>query len=157
MSRSELDRLDRRILAMVQENNLVPHRQIAEAVGLSTPAVTRRLKRLRADGLIREDVSVLDAGKLDRPLTIIATVVVESERPEELDAMREAFSRCPQIQHCHYVTGEADFILIFNVSDMAEYEDLTRRLFFRSGNVKRFTTFVSMDTIKANSKLMVVP
>lgn len=155
MSSSELDRLDRRILAMVQENNLVPHRHIAETVGLSTPAVTRRLKRLRADGVIREDVSVLDAGKLERALTIIATVVVESEQLEELDAMREAFRRCPQIQHCHYVAGEADFVLIFSVSDMAEYEDLTRRLFFRSGNVKRFTTLVSMDTIKANSKLVI--
>jgi Lrp/AsnC family transcriptional regulator, leucine-responsive regulatory protein len=155
MADSRIDGLDRRILAVVQENNLVPHRQIADAVGLSTPAVTRRLKRLRADGLIREDVSVLDSGKLERPLTIIATVVVESEKLEELDAMRDAFSRCPQIQHCHYVTGEADFIVIFNVSNMAEYEDLTRKLFFGSGNVKRFTTFVSMDAIKSTSKLVI--
>lgn len=155
MSHPKIDRLDRRILAMIQENNLLPHRQIADSVGLSTPAVTRRLKRLRADGVIREDVSVLDTEKLERPLTIIVTVVVESEQVEGLDAMREAFSRCPQIQHCHYVTGEADFILIFNVADMAEYEELTRKLFFKSGNVKRFTTFVSMDTIKANSKLVI--
>ncbi len=155
MADSDIDRLDRRVLAMVQENNQVSHRQIAASVGLSTPAVTRRLKRLRSNGLIREDVSVLDPGKLQRPLTIIVTVVVESEKLEELDAMRDAFSRCPQIQHCHYVTGEADFILIFNVSDMAEYEDLTRKLFFRSGNVKHFTTFVSMDAIKSSSKLMV--
>ncbi|MGA8262345.1 MAG: Lrp/AsnC family transcriptional regulator [Arenicellales bacterium] len=155
MSHSGIDRLDRRILAMVQENNLVSHREIADSVGLSTPAVTRRLKRLRADGVIRKDVSVLDSGKLDRPLTLIVAVLVESEQLEELDAMREAFSRCPQIQHCHYVTGEADFILIFNVADMAEYEELTRKLFFRSGNVKRFTTFVSMETIKADSKLVI--
>lgn len=155
MTNSRVDRLDRRILALVQENNLLSHRQIAESVGLSTPAVTRRLKRLRADGVIREDVSVLDAAKLDRPLTIIATVVAESEQLDKLDTMRDAFNNCPQIQHCHYVTGEADFILIFNVADMAEYEDLTRRLFFRSGNVKRFTTYVSMDTVKANNRLVV--
>lgn len=150
----QIDRLDRRILAMVQENNLTPHRQIADSVGLSTPAVTRRLKRLRAQGVIRADVSLLDAVLLKRPLTIIVKVVAESEQLEELDAMREAFAGCAPIQHCYYVTGDADFILIFNVADMAEYEDLTRKLFLKPGNVKRFTTFVSMDTIKDDSKVL---
>ena len=90
----QIDRLDRRILARVQDNNLTPHRQIADSVGLSTPAVTRRLKRLRAQGVIRADVSLLDASLLKRPLTIIVKVVAESEQLEELDAMREAFAGC---------------------------------------------------------------
>ena len=151
----ELDRKDRKILAILQRNNLTPHREIADEVALSTPAVTRRLKRLRDSGIVRQDVSILDAGLLGRPLTIIAEVMADSEKLEELDAMRELFSQCPQVQHCYYVTGEADFILIFNVADMAEYEGLTRRLFFESDNVKKFTTFVSMETIKAGQEILI--
>ncbi len=50
--------------------------------------------------------------------------------------------------------GKADFILIFNVSDMSEYQRLTRTLFFESGHTKRFTTSVVMDTIKTNSHVL---
>ena len=150
---TEVDRTDRRILDIVQRNNLLPHREIAAQVGLSTPAVTRRLQRLRRCGLIREDVSVLDAAALGRPLTVIAEVSLGSERLADIDALRESFRGCPQVQHCYYVTGDADFILILNVADMAEYEELTRRLFFGSGNVKRFTTAVSMDTVKAHGRV----
>ena len=149
-----LDRIDRRILSVVQANNLTPHREIADKVGLSTPAVTRRLQRLRKSGLIQQDVSVLDAAALGRPLTIIAQVSLRSEQLADIDALRESFRRCPQVQHCYYVTGEADFILVLNVSDMAEYEELTRTLFFGSGNVKRFSTSVAMETVKAHSQVM---
>ena len=150
----EIDRTDRRILSIVQRHNLTPHREIADIVGLSTPAVTRRLQRLRKNGLIHSDVSVLDAAALGRPLTIIAEVSLRSEQLEDIDALRESFRDCPQVQHCYYVTGDADFILILNVKDMAEYEELTRSLFFGSGNVKRFSTSVAMETVKAHSQVL---
>ena len=150
-----IDRKDRTILGIVQRDNMTPHRQIAEAVGLSTPAVTRRLGRLREQGYIRADVSILDQRLLERPLTIVAQVIADSEQLKALDAMRESFLRCPQVQHCYYVTGDADFVLIFNVADMAEYEALTRRLFIASGNVKRFTTFVAMETIKSGQEIAI--
>jgi len=69
--------------------------------------------------------------------------------------MRDVFDQCDQIQHCYYVTGKADFILIFNVSDMSEYEKLTRLLFLECKNVRRFTTFVSMESIKASDRVIV--
>ena len=155
MSEVELDRIDQRILAVVQENNLTPHREIADKVGLSAPAVTRRLQRLRKSGIIEGDVSLLNAKALGRSLTIIVQVVAHSERIDDLDKMRKAFLECPQIQQCYYVTGEADFILIFSVKDMAEYETLTRAQFFESGNVKKFTTFVSMENVKAKTQIVI--
>ncbi len=151
----ELDRLDRKILTIVQQNNLTPHREIAEAIGLSAPAVTRRLKRLRKSGVIKYDTSTLSKTALGKPLTIIAQVQAKNEQIENLDRMRTTFLECPQIQHCYYVTGGADFILIINVSDMSEYEQLTRKMFFEPSNVKRFTTFVSLETIKAGNTVVV--
>ena len=155
MTEVELDRIDQRILALVQENNLTPHREIADRVGLSAPAVTRRLQRLRKTRIIEGDVSLLNAQALGRSLTIIVQVVAHSERIDDLDKMRKAFLECPQIQHCYYVTGEADFILIFSVRDMEEYETLTRAQFFESGNVKKFTTFVSMQNVKVKTQIVI--
>ncbi len=151
----ELDRIDRKILSIMQTANLTPHREIADAVGLSAPAVTRRLQRLRSNGVIQGDVSVLNKSALGRSLVLIVQVVALSEQTSELDAMRDTFSNCRQIQHCYYVTGAADFILIFNASDMAEFEKLTRQLFLENKNVQRFTTFVAMETVKASTKIIV--
>ena len=150
----ELDRIDRRILDIVQGNNLTPHREIADKIGLSAPAVTRRLKRLRGNGVIRGDVSLVDDHALGRPLTLIVEVVANSEQAAELDGMRRSFQECEQVQQCYYVTGEPDFVLIFNVSDMGEYELLTRSLFLDCDNVKRFTTLVSMETVKASQRVI---
>lgn len=152
-----LDRLDRRILNLVQENNLLSHRVIADNVGLSTPAVTRRLQRLRKIGVIRKDVSLLDAPSLGRPLAVIAEVLLHSERIQDIDSLRKVFLDCPQVQHCYYVTGEADFVLVFSLRDMTEYEQLTRQLFFDSDNVRRFRTLVAMETIKATSDVVITP
>jgi Lrp/AsnC family transcriptional regulator, leucine-responsive regulatory protein len=57
------------------------------------------------------------------------------------------------VQQCYYVTGEMDFILIVNVKDMAEYNEMTRELFFEGGNVKSFQTCVSMENVKTNGPI----
>jgi Lrp/AsnC family leucine-responsive transcriptional regulator len=148
-----LDRFDLTILAAVQRNNLQPLREIARSVNLSAPAVARRLQRLRAEGVICQDVSVLDAVAVGRPLTLIVEITVESELIEKLDEARERFLKCPEIQQCYYVTGEADFVLILTLSNMQEYELLTRKLFFAGGNVKHFKTFVAMQRVKVSTSL----
>ena len=143
-----LDEFDVKILRIVQHNNQTSQRVIAERIGLSPPAVARRLQRLRETQVIRSDVAVLDEAAVGRPLTIIVQVTTENERLDLLDAMKDRFNRCPQIQQCYYVTGEMDFILILNVKDMAEYTELTRTLFFEGGNVRSFRTCVSMENVK---------
>lgn len=145
-----LDDFDRRILALVQADNMLPHREIAEQVHLSIPAVARRLARLRKEGVILRDASVLRQEWLGAPLTIVVNVTVENEAVAQLDALRERFLACPQVQQCYYVTGDMDFVLIMAVGDMQEYEALTRSLFFDSGNVRRFRTCVVMERVKAS-------
>lgn len=152
---TKLDAFDLQILKIVQDNNLATHREIAEEVNLSTPAVARRLRRLRTEGVIWKDVSILQPERVGNRLTIIVNVAVESEAIEQLDAIKQRFSRCPQVQQCYYVTGDADFILIMSVKDMAEYEALTRSLFFDAGNVKHFHTAVAMQRVKVSMSIPV--
>ncbi|WP_137391141.1 Lrp/AsnC family transcriptional regulator [Rhodoligotrophos defluvii] len=151
------DEFDLKILRLMQLDNLTPQREIAERVGLSAPAVARRLQRLRKTGIIKSDVSVIDQAAVGRPLTIIVQIAAESERLDLIDEMKARFARCPQVQQCYYVTGETDFILIMNVRDMAEYTELTRVLFFEGGNVKSFRTCVAMQSVKANGPVPLPP
>lgn len=150
-----LDDFDLSILRILQEDVKVPQRVIGEAVNLSAPAVQRRIKRMEEEGVIQSNVAVLRPEAVGRPLTIIALVEVESEKVELIDEIKRSFSESLDVQQCYYVTGEVDFILVVTAESMADYEMLTRRLFFGNANVKRFRTFVTMDRIKTGSMIPV--
>lgn len=150
---TRLDAFDLRILEIVQSNNLTTHRQIADAVNLSTPAVARRLQRLRDEGAIWKDVSVLSPKQVGNRLTVIVHIALENETLRQLDAIKARFAACAQIQQCYYVTSDIDFVLIMSVSDMDEYHSLTRTLFADDINVKQFTTSVSVQPVKVSLEI----
>ena len=143
-----LDRFDRAILAMLQRDNGLPQRVIGDAIGLSAPAVQRRIKRMEAEGTIIANSAIVDPAAVGRPLTIFVAVEVESDRADRIDRVKRRFAEAPEVQQCYYVTGETDFMLVVTVATMSDYEALTRRLFFADDNVRRFKTFVTMDRVK---------
>ncbi|OTP65275.1 Lrp/AsnC family transcriptional regulator [Caballeronia sordidicola] len=147
---SRLDDFDCHILDMVQRNNLTTHRELADHINLSVPAVARRLQKLRSDCVIAKDISVLNPERVGNPLTLIVSVSIENEAVEQLNAITQRFLDCHQVQQCYYVTGDTDFLLMLSVYDMEECQRLTRSLFLDSGNVKRFRTAVSMRRVKVS-------
>lgn len=150
-----LDDFDRKILAILQRDNMTPQRTIGEAVNLSAPAVQRRIKRLTEAGVIQANVAIVDPEAVGQSITIFVEIEVFSETAEQIESAKREFAKTPEIQQCYYVTGEADFILVITVPSMADYEALTRRVFFGNNNVKRFRTFVAMDRVKVGLGLPV--
>jgi Lrp/AsnC family transcriptional regulator, leucine-responsive regulatory protein len=150
VEKMQLDDFDRKILALLQQDNKLSQRQISDAVNLSASAVNRRIAMMEEAGVIRANVALVDPGKLGRPITVIVEVSVESERIDLIDQVKTRFTNCPQVQQVYYVTGETDFVLVISVADMTEYEQLTRQLFFDDGNVKRFRTMVVMERTKVS-------
>ncbi|WP_425219793.1 Lrp/AsnC family transcriptional regulator [Ralstonia solanacearum] len=144
----ELDSYDRKLLRLLQENNKLSQRDLADAVNLSASAVNRRIAALEEAGVIRANVSVVDAAALGRPITILVEVKLENERLGLLDEVCNRFVSRPEVQQVYYVTGDYDFLLVLNVRSMSEYEALTRELFLVSGNVKSFKTQVAMRRAK---------
>ena len=155
--RLALDKFDLAILSRLQQDNQTPQRLIAEMVGLSAPAVQRRIQKLQVSGAIKANVAVLDPAAVGQPITLIVEVEMESEHSQMLDAAKASFAASPQVQQCYYVTGEADFMLVVVAPSMADYEALTKRLFFANNNVKRFRTFVAMDRVKVGLSVPIGP
>ena len=80
---------------------------------------------------------------------------MERERADQLDSFARAACAEPQVQQCHYVTGEGDFVLICTARDIADFEALTRRLLHADPNVRRFRTSVAMRTYKRTLEMPV--
>jgi Lrp/AsnC family leucine-responsive transcriptional regulator len=144
----QLDSYDRKLLALVQKNCRMSAEQQAQIVGLSKPAVHRRLKRLRDAGFIAAEVAVLDSKKLDKPMTFIVNLEVERERLDLLDQLKKELAEISNVQQCYYVTGDYDFMLIVKTADMDEFEKFTHQTFFGNTNVRRFKTSVVLSEVK---------
>lgn len=145
-----LDDIDRKLLSAMQEDARAPQSSLGARVGLSAAAVNRRLRRLNDAGVITGSTVLVAPEMVGRPVTVIAQIALESELPEMLDRVRAALIECAQVQQCYYVAGEWDFVLVLLVTDMAEYTQLTRDLFFADSNVRRFSTQVVMDRAKVS-------
>lgn len=145
---TELDATNRTILAMLQANARERLESIAYETGLSVASVQRRIKSLKAEGVIEAEEARISPGAVGCGMTFLILVELERERIDELDAFRKKAREEPQVQQCYYITGEADFALIALARDMDDFERLTRRLFFDDNNVKRFRTSVVMGRTK---------
>lgn len=143
-----LDDLDRRILARYQHDTEQPARAIAQAVGLSTAAVQRRLKRLRATGVIRREVAEVAPHTIGLPITCVVAVDLDRERAGDLDRFKRKMLGMPEVQQCYYVTGQTDFMLVVLARSMADYEAFTRRALLDDDNVRSFVTSVVLDRVK---------
>jgi Lrp/AsnC family transcriptional regulator, leucine-responsive regulatory protein len=144
----DLDRFDIAILEILQKDNKTPQRSIAEIIGLSAPAVQRRIKRMEETGTIAANVAIIEPSHVRQEITVFVEVEMHSEFGVTHDETKKSFAEAPEVQQCYYVTGEVDFILLVVVRTMADYEAMTRRLFFANKNVKRFRSFVAMDRVK---------
>jgi DNA-binding Lrp family transcriptional regulator len=145
----DMDQFDRRILQRLQDDARTTTDDIAEAVGLSATAVQRRIKRLRAQGAIVSEVAVIDPAAVGLGLRVIVGVeLIQGSRADLIDPFKRRMAAQPQVQQCYYVAGEFDFLLIVLARDVADYERLSRQLFFEDANIKRFTTTFVLDAAK---------
>ena len=126
-----LDDFDHRLLARVRLNNLEPARVTAEAVGLSESAVLRRLRRLRAEGVIAGDVAVIDPARVEPRIVLHVLVEMDTQDRKVVDAFQRAMKASPEVQGCWDVTGETDYLV--TVARLQEHDRDPRGRRLRSG------------------------
>src|SRR3546814_770845 len=143
----DLDRFDRRLLDQVRFDNLQPARVLADKVGLSISAVLRRLRRLRADGVIVADRAVINPALTGSALIMHVLVRMEQAGAQTMDGFAREIARHPEIPGAWDVTGDEDFLLKVQVGSMAEYDLFTRRALGEDKGVHSFTTLIALRTI----------
>lgn len=152
---STLDRQDRAILRILQQDNKTPQRVIAEAVNLSPAAVQRRIAAMEAAGVIVRNVAIADPEALAITITAIVEVQLIDERAPTVDQAKAIFKSTPEVQQCFYVTGGISFVLIIVSPSMRTYEGLTRRLFAENELVKSYRTLVALDRVKSDTAIVI--
>ncbi len=120
----KLDRTDRRILDLMQQNGRISNLELAEKIGLSPTPCSRRVKQLEASGLIKKHVTLLDQKALGLNITAMISVSMDRHTPDRFEIFSAEVASFPEVLECSIVTGQsADFLLRAVLPDMTYYEE----------------------------------
>ena len=160
MARIELDKTDRRILAVMQDNGRLSNQEVAEQVSLSPSPCLRRIRRLEQAGVIRKYVALLDADKLG--LGLLAYVNVRLEKHGEGGARSTASPRAdfaaavmhwPEVVACHAMTGDMDYLLRVHVEDMEHFSRFMMDTLLKHPAVLDVRSSFSLQQVKETTAL----
>lgn len=127
--------------------------ELGDLVGLSEPATRRRVARLRSEGYILADVSLIDASRAG--ITVIVSIRFAQESLQTYDAFKAEILSTPEIAQCYTVTGDEDFILIGHFADMVSYDDWINARILTNPAISRSTTNVVYRRVKFETAIPV--
>lgn len=149
-----IDAIDRKILALLQDDATLSVADIGSRVGLSSTPCWRRIQKLEADGVIRKRVALLDPKKLNLGVTVFIAVRTSHHSQEWLNRFQTAVDGIPEIVSFYRMSGEIDYLLRAVVPDIAAYDTVYKRLIERI-ELADVTSMFAMETIKSTTVLPV--
>lgn len=142
-----LDDFDHRILAELERDGALTSVALAERVGLSPSACHRRVKAMEAAGVIEGYAAILSERALGRGATVFVAVTLENQRRETMAAFERAVALCREVQDCHLMTGESDYLLRIVIADDDRYERVHQDTLSRLPGVRRLVSNFTIRTV----------
>lgn len=146
-----MDNKDQRILDFLQHDGKLSNAEIGDRIGLSTTAVVERIKKLKKEGIIRENVYLLDPPSLG--LEVCAFIQVLMPVPTQEAHFIEQIRKVEAVQECHSITGEYSYLLKVRASNTRELEQLMSEKITNITGVARTSTIMALTTFKETTQL----
>lgn len=153
---NSVDPTDLLLLSILQKDALTSTEQLGSVVGLSATAAKRRVNKLRKNGVITKDVSIVNPESVGFEIFSLVFVNLERDRRDIVHSFKNSISLNPRILSGFYTTGEADFVLLVASKTLAEYESFTQDYFWENPNIKSFKTMVVLDRVKCSFELPLI-
>jgi Lrp/AsnC family transcriptional regulator, leucine-responsive regulatory protein len=152
---SDIDRTDRKILKLLQEDGRITTVDLADRIGLSPTATSERLKRLFREQYVTGFRATLDPVKLGRGLLVFVEVSLDKTTPDVFERFAAAVRRSPEVMECHMVAGGFDYLVKTRVADMAAYRHFLGEILLSLPGVKETRTYAVMEEVKTDGLLPV--
>ena len=117
-----LDKIDCKILEVLQKEARKPNLELAEQIGLSPSPCSRRVRNLEKQKVIRRYVTLVDAAAVGLPVSVFINVTLERQVESALQVFEEAVSEYPEVMECYLMTGDADYLLRVVAPDLESYQ-----------------------------------
>ncbi|MGL4600499.1 MAG: Lrp/AsnC family transcriptional regulator [Plesiomonas sp.] len=148
-----LDKIDRKLLALLQHNSALSLQELADAVNLTTTPCWKRLKRLEECGVIRARVALLDAEKIGVGLTAFVLLKTQNHTRDWYQAFVQQVSECSEVMEFYRMAGEYDYLLRVQVSGMKQFDTFYKKLVNNVQGLSEVTSSFAMEQIKYTTAL----
>ena len=148
----ELDRMDRAILAALQEDGTLSAAQLGEKVGLSATPCWKRVKAMEEDGLITKRVALVDRAQAGLPVTVFVSLRTNRHDEAWLRKFAASVSSMPEVMEFHRMSGDVDYLLKVVAADIAGYDRFYKRL-IQNAQLAGVSSAFSMEEIKSTTAL----
>ena len=149
----DIDRIDHKILSILQEDGRIANLKLAEAVALSPTAVLARVQRLTRDGFILGYEARLNPLKLGAGMLVFVEVLLDRTTPNVFDQFKAAVQVHPEIMECHMVAGGFDYLLKTRSADMNAYRLFAGNVLWQLPGVRETRTYAVMEEVKHTNHL----
>ena len=147
-----MDRLDRKILRLLQEDSTLAVADLAKKVGLSTTPCWRRIQKMEEDGVIRGRVALLDPAKVNTKVTVFVSIRTNTHSIEWLKRFSEIVGEFPEVVEFYRMSGDVDYLLRVVVPDIAAYDAFYKRLITKI-EISDVSSVFAMEQIKYTTQL----
>lgn len=148
-----LDKIDRQILRLLQQDASIPIQRVAEQVGLSVNPCWRRIRRLETEGVIRGRVALVAPEQVGLGLTVFVRVKTRDHSAAWARKLNDVIAAMPEILECHRIGGDVDYLLKVVVPDMAGYDRTYKDLIDRLPALSDVSALFSMERLKSTTGL----
>ena len=155
-SRIKLDKIDRKILDILQSNAKITNAQLSKDIGLSPAPTLERVKKLETSGIIKSYHAKLDTDKVGLGVHTFVQVSLKGHNKRNIDSFINEINSIPEVIECHHITGSGDFILKIISSDIQSYQKLMLEKVSEIEVVDGLQSMIILSTFK-DSKVMPVP
>jgi Lrp/AsnC family leucine-responsive transcriptional regulator len=153
MSSVSLSAIDKKILAVLQDNARIPNTELADAVSLTPSPCLRRVQRLEETGVIDGYVALLNHEAVGRNFHVFVEVTLQTQTKESIDRFEKEVTKFPEVLECYLVTGESDYLLRVAVADMGAYQRFLMDRLTRVRGVDDIKSVIAMKQVKYSTKL----
>ena len=147
-----MDQTDLRILRILQEDSSLPVSDVAKKVGLSASPCWKRIKRMQDEGIIKYQISVLDAERLGFGLTVFINIKTGEHSTNWLKEFSATVTAMPEVMELHRIAGDVDYMLKVIVPDMAAFDAFYKGL-IGTAALTEVSSYFTMETIKETTAL----
>lgn len=148
-----MDRIDRKLLDLLQEDASRTNAELAETVGLSPSSSLRRIQRLKAAGTVDRVVAILNPAKAGKGLKAVVTVELERHGEQPTRQFLDLAAKEQAVVQAYSVSGQTDVVLMLRLTDMAEFDALCERLFNDRSKIARYYTMFVIRTGKETTAI----
>lgn len=150
---ADLDKMDRRILSILQIDGRISAVDLAEQIGLSPTTTGERLRRLQKEGYVAGFGARLDPQRLGFGLLVFVEVSLDKTTPDVFDRFAQAVRHAPEVLECHMVAGGFDYLLKTRVADMAAYRRFLGDVLLPLPGIRETRTYAVMEEVKNDGPL----